>query len=110
MIKSNPVWKEWELKQYLNVSSLRIIMAINTFARKEIKFLLNMHQYENLIEEIDKYMNPDKFCIDGKEYGVYNIYYDTFDDFLIRESLSKPYYKESKFTIKKDVSKSHLLL
>ena len=69
-------------------------MAINTFARKEIKFLLNMHQYENLIEEIDKYMNPDKFCIDGKEYGVYNIYYDTFDDFLIRESLSKPYYKE----------------
>ena len=94
MIKSNPVWKEWELKQYLNVSSLRIIMAINTFARKEIKFLLNMHQYENLIEEIDKYMNPDKFCIDGKEYGVYNIYYDTFDDFLIRESLSKPYYKE----------------
>lgn len=69
-------------------------MAINTFARKEIKFLLNMHQYENLMEEIDKYMNPDKFCIDGKEYGVYNIYYDTFDDFLIRESLSKPYYKE----------------
>lgn len=69
-------------------------MAINTFARKEIKFLLNMHQYESLMEEIPKYMNPDKFCIGGKEYGVYNIYYDTDDDFLIRESLAKPYYKE----------------
>lgn len=68
-------------------------MAINTFARKEIKFLLNIEQYENLMQEIPKYMNPDKFCVGGKEYGVYNIYYDTYDDFLIRESLSKPYYK-----------------
>lgn len=69
-------------------------MAISTFARKEIKFLLNMEQYNGIMEVIDEYMNPDKYCIDGKEYGVYNIYYDTNDDFLIRESLSKPYYKE----------------
>lgn len=69
-------------------------MAINTFARKEIKFLLDVDQYNNMLEEIHKYMNPDKFCVDGKEYGVYNIYYDTCDDFLIRESLAKPYYKE----------------
>lgn len=73
---------------------LRKIMAINTFARKEIKFLLDMPQYESLMEEIPLYMNPDKYCVGGKEYGVYNIYYDTSDDFLIRESLSKPYYKE----------------
>lgn len=69
-------------------------MAINTFARMEIKFLLDMYQYESLMEDILKYMNPDKFCVGGKEYGVYNIYYDTDDDFLIRESLNKPYYKE----------------
>ena len=69
-------------------------MAINTFARKEIKFLLDMRQYEELIKEIHKYMEPDKYCVGGKEYGIYNIYYDTPDDFLIRESLSKPYYKE----------------
>lgn len=69
-------------------------MAINTFARKEIKFLLNMHQYEELVKVINEYMNPDKYCIGGKEYGIYNIYYDTPDDFLIRESLAKPYYKE----------------
>ena len=69
-------------------------MAINTFARKEIKFLLNMHQYEGLMEVISQYMNPDKFCVGGKEYGIYNIYYDTPDDYLIRTSLAKPYYKE----------------
>lgn len=69
-------------------------MAINTFARKEIKFLLDMHQYEELMKVISDYMNPDKYCVGGKEYGIYNIYYDTPDDFLIRESLAKPYYKE----------------
>ena len=69
-------------------------MAINTFARKEIKFMLDMNQYQNLMKTLQIYMNPDKFCIGGKEYGIYNIYYDTPDDYLIRESLSKPYYKE----------------
>lgn len=69
-------------------------MAINTFARKEVKFLLDMNQYHELMKSINEYMNPDKFCIGGKEYGIYNIYYDTPDDYLIRESLSKPYYKE----------------
>ena len=46
------------------------VMAINTFARKEIKFLLNMDQYHGLMEVISEYMNPDKFCIGGKEYGI----------------------------------------
>lgn len=69
-------------------------MAINTFARKEIKFLLDMHQYHELLDVINEYMIPDKYCVGGKEYGIYNIYYDTPDDFLIRESLNKPYYKE----------------
>ena len=69
-------------------------MAINTFARKEIKFLLDMDQYHSLMEIIPQYMEPDKFCVGGREYGIYNIYYDTPDDYLIRESLAKPYYKE----------------
>ena len=69
-------------------------MAIQTFARKEIKFLLREEQYAALQPLLEKYMQPDKFCMDGKEYGIYNVYYDTPDDFLIRESLSKPYYKE----------------
>ena len=80
-------------KEHLSSAS-EGIMAINTFARKEIKFLLSMEQYHGLMEVLPQYMNPDKFCVGGKEYGIYNIYYDTPDDFLIRESLSKPYYKE----------------
>lgn len=69
-------------------------MAIKTFKRKEIKFLLDMNQFKELLKVIDLYMNPDAYCVGGKEYGIYNIYYDTDDSFLIRESLSKPYYKE----------------
>lgn len=69
-------------------------VAINSFARKEIKFLLDMKQYEYLMKFIPLYMEPDKYCVGGKEYSIFNIYYDTSDDFLIRESLSKPYYKE----------------
>lgn len=53
-----------------------------------------MHQYEELMKVIPQYMNADAYCVGGKEYGIYNIYYDTPDDYLIRESLSKPYYKE----------------
>lgn len=69
-------------------------MAISTFMRKEIKFMLSAEQYEALLEDIHKYMVPDKFCVGGKEYGIYNLYYDTPDDYLIRTSLEHPYYKE----------------
>ncbi len=69
-------------------------MPIQTFERKEIKFVLDKDQFQSFQPYLEKYMIPDKFCVDGKEYGIYNIYYDTPDYFLIRESLSKPYYKE----------------
>ncbi len=69
-------------------------MAISTFMRKELKYMLSMEQYEALLVEIHKYMIPDKFCVGGKDYGIYNLYYDTPDDYLIRTSLEKPRYKE----------------
>lgn len=56
--------------------------------------MLTWEQFQTLLPLLSDYMQPDKFCLDGKEYGIYNIYYDTQDDFLIRESLSKPDYKE----------------
>ena len=85
-------------------------MAIKTFKRKEIKFLLDMDQFNGLMKIIDRYMEPDEYCVGGREYGIYNIYYDTDDSFLIRESLSKPYYKEklrvrSYFSPAKDTDK-----
>ena len=39
-------------------------------------------------------MDPDEYCKDGKNYSIYNIYYDTDDNQVIRHSISKPYYKE----------------
>lgn len=69
-------------------------MAISTFQRREVKFLLSKEQFEKLLPTVREHMNPDQFCVDGKEYGIYNIYYDTPDNFLIRQSIEKPYYKE----------------
>ena len=69
-------------------------MAISTFARKEIKFLLSKDQHDALLPIILEHMHPDEYCKDGKEYGIYNIYFDTADDYLIRTSLAKPYFKE----------------
>ena len=69
-------------------------MAISTFQRREVKFLLTQEQFEALLPVVHEYMNPDKYCVNGKEYGIYNIYYDTPDNFLIRQSIAKPYYKE----------------
>jgi hypothetical protein len=69
-------------------------MAIRTFMRKEIKFLLTDEQYKALIPVLEEYMRPDDYCVNGGEYGIYNLYYDTEDNYLIKESLNKPYYKE----------------
>ena len=69
-------------------------MAIKSFQRYEKKFILNENQYNALIPILSKYMNPDKFCKFGQNYSIYNIYYDTDDNQIIRHSINKPYYKE----------------
>ena len=69
-------------------------MAISTFKRYETKFMLTRIQFEALTTALQEYMIPDAYCTDGKLYTIYNIYYDTPDNQLIRHSLSKPYYKE----------------
>lgn len=69
-------------------------MAINTFKRYEMKFILSREQFNVLQSKIPEYMNPDEYCSNGTTYNIYNIYYDTPDNKLIRTSLSKPCYKE----------------
>lgn len=69
-------------------------MAIKTFKRYEKKYLLNENQFTALCEKIAQHMSPDKHCRNGEHYTIYNIYYDTDNNDLIRHSLSKPYYKE----------------
>lgn len=69
-------------------------MEIKSFKRFEKKFILNNEQYNELIPKLVKYMNPDKHCENGKNYTIYNIYYDTKNNDVIRHSISKPHYKE----------------
>ena len=69
-------------------------MAIETFNRYETKFLLNRAQFEAMKKGIKDKVVPDAYNINDKCYTICNIYYDTADSQLIRESLSKPAYKE----------------
>lgn len=69
-------------------------MAIKSFKRYEKKYILTMEQYNKLLPKIYEYMDEDKHCKMGKNYSIYNIYYDTENNDVIRHSISKPYYKE----------------
>lgn len=68
-------------------------MAIKSFKRYEKKYLLTSDQYEKLIPRLLEYMKMDDHCVNNS-YSIYNIYYDTDDNSVIRHSISKPYYKE----------------
>ena len=65
-------------------------MAQEIFKRVEEKWLLPKEEYRRLLPELRKHMEEDVY---GK-YTISNIYYDTADFRLIRESLEKPVYKE----------------
>ncbi|MGM9857711.1 MAG: polyphosphate polymerase domain-containing protein [Bacilli bacterium] len=67
---------------------------INSFKRREKKFLITQEQYEALLPTILEHMNYDKFCIGGNRYLIRNIYLDTDTNTLIRISTSKPKFKE----------------
>lgn len=62
----------------------------STFKRYEIKYLLNDKQKEEILSVMNKYMKIDEF---GRT-TIRNIYYDTENYRLIRNSLEKPIYKE----------------
>lgn len=69
-------------------------MATEIFNRKEKKYMLSGEQYHQIIQLINEKMIPDRYNQDGDFYNIYNIYYDTDDDALIRASIEKPVYKE----------------
>lgn len=69
-------------------------MAIKSFKRYEKKYLLTKEQYRNLLPVLHKYMNLDDHCKGNENYNIYNIYFDTKNNDVIRHSISKPYYKE----------------
>ncbi len=69
-------------------------MAIEVFNRYEKKFLIDTKVYEDIQEKLLDHMILDEYNKNHDFYTISNIYYDTKDNFLIRNSLSKPKYKE----------------
>lgn len=65
------------------------------FRRVEKKYLIDDYTYNLLLKRLSDYIVPDKF----PRSSIRNIYYDTKDHRLIRNSLEKPVYKE-KFRIR----------
>lgn len=60
------------------------------FKRYEIKYILTEEEYRALLPIISCHMHPDHF---GNS-TVRSLYFDTWDDRLIRRSMEKPVYKE----------------
>ena len=60
------------------------------FKRYEIKYLLTRSQQQALCRSLEPYMTADRF----RHSSIRNIYYDTPDFRLIRQSLDRPVYKE----------------
>ena len=69
-------------------------MAIEVFNRYEHKYMLDRETFEKVIKILDEHMYMDSHNKDHTPYTISNIYFDTPDDYLIRNSLSKPEYKE----------------
>ena len=65
-------------------------MAKLNFERKEIKYIMSLNKYKELIERIEEELVPSEFYFSE----IRNLYLDTPNYQLIRTSISKPIYKE----------------
>lgn len=69
-------------------------MAIEVFNRYESKYLVDFDTLNKIQERLQDYMELDSYNKEHEFYTISNIYCDTEDNALIRNSLSKPQYKE----------------
>ncbi|WP_432409191.1 polyphosphate polymerase domain-containing protein [Wukongibacter sp. M2B1] len=87
-------------------------MAIEVFNRYENKFVLDEDTYQNIQGKLLNYMELDEYNKNHEFYTISNVYYDTKDNHLIRNSLAKPKYKEKlrlrAYGIPKDDEKVYL--
>lgn len=61
-----------------------------SFKRHEIKYLITINQYINLMNYLSDKVEKDVFY----KSTIYNVYYDTDNFELIRKSIERPIYKE----------------
>lgn len=69
-------------------------MTRDVFNRYEQKYLINEQQKQELCQLLSRKMLPDSCNTGGRTYPITNIYCDDTDFSLIRQSLSRPQYKE----------------
>lgn len=69
-------------------------MVIPIFNRFERKYVVTIEQRDQLIHYFKDYLDFDPYSTNGKSYTIYNIYFDTHDYSIIRNSISKPKYKD----------------
>lgn len=70
-------------------------MAKMVFQRYEKKFLLCEEQVNQLLPELLNFLELDAYCKkENQEYSIYNLYFDTETNRVIRHSVDHPYYKE----------------
>ena len=67
---------------------------IEVFNRYEKKFLIDAEVFQSIVEKLMKYTKYDSHNRNKEFYTISNIYFDTHDNHLIRNSLAKPKYKE----------------
>lgn len=68
--------------------------VVEVFERYEMKYLMTTAQYEAVLHDLLQYMDVDAYSQKTGFYPICNIYYDTPDNLLIRQSIAKPFYKE----------------
>lgn len=69
-------------------------MSKEVFSRTEEKYIITKSLYEEIVKDLQGKMEADGYSKNGSFYQICNIYYDTYDNNLIRTSLQKPKYKE----------------
>ena len=69
-------------------------VPIEVFNRYEYKYLIDSEVRKRVEEALLSNMELDEYNKKHELYTISNIYYDTEDNYLIRQSLSKPKYKE----------------
>ena len=70
------------------------LTAIATFKRYEKKYLITKEQLDSIMPQLLEHMELDEYCIGGKEYRIYSIYYDTVNHDIIRANSQGLTYKE----------------
>ncbi|MBB6731598.1 polyphosphate polymerase domain-containing protein [Cohnella zeiphila] len=69
-------------------------MAIEVFNRYENKYLMDTKAFYAIYNRLMEYMELDAYNKDDKFYSISNLYYDTENHTLVRNSLAKPKYRE----------------